>query len=277
MLVSIDPVAGELFGIPVRWYGLLFSGGLAATWLAMRAKTSYTPTLTRDDVDRGMFWMSIGAIAGGRIGDLIFFSSAPLPVRLRLIFDLKDGGMSFHGGYVGVIVAVYLFSKVNSLGWQLADLTSCSAPIGLLLGRIGNFLNGEMYGPETDMPFSVTVNGVARHPTQLYEAIFEGAALFVFLYFVVPRFVSYRQAFLSSLFMLSYPVIRFWLDFLRTEEIVLSGLKMSQILSVVMLLAGICLLIYSLRLPKNSIVTANDKLHAPSGVGRRARTPEADR
>jgi phosphatidylglycerol:prolipoprotein diacylglycerol transferase len=248
MTISIDPVAVILLGTPIRWYGVLFSGGLVATWLAMRAKVHYTPSLTRDDVDRAMFWISIGAVFGGRIGDLIFFSSAPLTDRLNMLFDLRGGGMSFHGGYIGVIISVYVFSKINCLDWQLADLASCSAPIGLLLGRIGNFLNGEIYGPQTDLPFAIAVKGISRHPTQLYEATFEGGMLFIALYFLVPKFFVYKRAMLSSLFMLSYPIIRFFLDFLRTESVVSFGLKMSQILCIVMTISGLCLLVYSMML-----------------------------
>lgn len=227
MAITIDPIAFVVSGVPVRWYGLLFALALAATWLAIRRKVDYTPGLTHDQVDRGMLWMSIGAICGGRIGEMIFYSHKAILIRLTELPDLLEGGMSFHGGLIGVIIAIYLFSERNQLQWQLADLTSCSAPIGLFLGRIGNFLNGELYGPPTSTPLAPSINGIRRYPTQLYEAMLEGAALFGILYLVVPRLISYRKAFLSSMFLIFYAIVRFCLDFIRTEEVVGLGLKTS--------------------------------------------------
>jgi phosphatidylglycerol---prolipoprotein diacylglyceryl transferase len=133
-------------------------------------------------------------------------------------------------------------SNGSSLIW-----TSCSAPIGLLLGRIGNFLNGELYGPPTSGPLAFSINGIRRHPTQLYEAMLEGAMLFAILYIAVPRMFVYRKALLSSMFLLFYATIRFCLDFIRSEEVVGFGLKTSQILSIWMFIGGLLLLFYSNR------------------------------
>jgi phosphatidylglycerol:prolipoprotein diacylglycerol transferase len=248
MTISIDPVAVTVFGSPIRWYGLFFSGGLAVTWLSMRAKINYISGITSNTIDRGMFWISIGAVIGGRLGDAIFFSTATIMSDPKTLLDFRSGGMSFHGGYVGVIVAIYFFCKVNRLDWQLADLTACSAPLGLMLGRIGNFLNGEIYGPRTNISIGLTIDGIRRHPTQLYEAVFEGGILFMILYFMIPKFFSYKRALLSGLFTLLYAIARFFLDYLRPEEIVLIGLRISQILCIFMMVVGSYLIYYSIRI-----------------------------
>jgi phosphatidylglycerol:prolipoprotein diacylglycerol transferase len=247
MSVAIDPIALVVFGVPVRWYGLFFALALAATWFAIRQKVNYAPTLTTDQVDRGMLWMSIGAVFGGRLGDTIFYSDQSIMDRLAQLPNFSDGGMSFHGGLIGVMIAVYLFSIRNNLQWQLADLTSCSAPIGLFLGRIGNLLNGEIYGPPTKSSFAFLVNGVSRYPTQLYESLLEGVMLFGILYFALPRYFKYQKALISSLFLILYAMIRFALDFIREEAVVRFGLKTSQILSIFMLIGGLALLFYSIR------------------------------
>ena len=254
----IDPIALSIFGVSLRWYGVFFSFGLAATWLAMRRLVAYTPNMTPADVDRGMFWISIGAVIGGRVGNQVFYSDQTVFERVRILFDLQDGGMSFHGGLIGVGVAIFFFSKADSLGWQLADVASCSAPIGLALGRIGKFLNQELFGPPTTSVLAVSVDGIRRHPTQLYEAAIEGVLLFLMLYVFIPRYIKYRMALPTSLFLICYSVIRFVLDFLRNEEFVAAGLRASLLLSVGTLFIGLAMFIYSTSLGTKTIPLSKD-------------------
>jgi phosphatidylglycerol---prolipoprotein diacylglyceryl transferase len=139
----------------VPWYGIFFALGLAVVWLLMRFAAKYRRDVNADDVDRMMFWMTIGAVLGGRLGEVVLFEPEHYLASPTRIFLISNGGMSFHGGLIGVIIASVVFYHLSSgvEFLRLADITACAAPAGLMLGRFGNFLNGELYGPKTKVPW----------------------------------------------------------------------------------------------------------------------------
>lgn len=221
-LMPYRPVAFEVGGWQIRWYGLLFALGLAVVWVLMRLSAKRRGDVSVDDIDRVMFWISIGAVLGGRIGEILLFDLDQYVSNPERMLLLSNGGMSFHGGLIGTVAAVTLYHFKSAVNvWRLADLASSAAPGGLLLGRLGNFLNGELYGPETDLPWGVVfplAGERARHPTQLYEMLTEGLLLLIFLY-PLARYQMFinRPGIIFGLFLISYSTIRIAIEPLRLD------------------------------------------------------------
>jgi phosphatidylglycerol:prolipoprotein diacylglycerol transferase len=260
---SINPIAFELGPVKVHWYGIMYLlGFLAAWWLARVRAARSGSTWKANDVDDLIFYCMLGVILGGRIGYVLFYGMS---------FWLKDGwyplriwegGMSFHGGMLGVLLAMSLF------GWRrhrnvadVYDFTVPLAPPGLFFGRIGNFINGELWGKQTTLPWGFSVNGEVRHPSQLYEAALEGLVLFVVIWWFTSR--PRPRLAPSGLFLLFYGVARVLIEFVRVpdEQIgYLAGgwLTEGQVLSLPMIVAGILLLSYAYRVrsPSGNIATA---------------------
>ncbi|TIM05507.1 prolipoprotein diacylglyceryl transferase [Mesorhizobium sp.] len=247
----IDPVAFNIGPLAVRWYGLLFASGIALAWLLMRvlARSTYSAISARH-IDAVMFWITIGVTAGGRAGNLVFYEFGKLKADPGSLFDFRQGGMAFFGGLIGVAVALILYTRWHRLPLlQLADITAAAAPAGLCLGRIGNFLNGELYGPETGLPWGLafTHDGYSRHPTQLYEAGLEGVVLFVLLYPAAcwGHTLAYPGR-TVGLFMSLYALFRVAVEVLRVEYDPLRSagypLSISQLLCIPMLMIGIALI-----------------------------------
>jgi phosphatidylglycerol:prolipoprotein diacylglycerol transferase len=217
-------------------------------WVLMRTSAAHRKDVSVFTIDRLMFLISIWAVLGGRLGEVILFDADHYAFDPRRIFMIADGGMSFHGGYIGVLIAVGLYSLCfGTEFWRLADLASAAAPSGLLLGRVGNFLNGELYGPETTLPWGIVFSAggdAARHPTQLYEMVTEGGLLLALLY---P--LSFRVAFVNrpgiifSLFLISFAIIRIGIEPVRLDEWTISffniRLTAGQIYSLPMMAVGI--------------------------------------
>ena len=245
---EIDPVIFSIGALKIRWYGLMYIiGFIAAWWLAVRrSRQAWSPISTAQAEDL-VFYGMIGVIAGGRIGYCLFYGFDELLRDPLYLFRITDGGMSFHGGLLGVVIAMLVFSRrVKRKVWQITDFLAPLAPIGLGTGRIGNFINGELWGKPTDLPWGFVVNGQVLHPSQLYEALLEGLVLFLILWFYSAKPRPYMAV--SGLFLLGYGIFRFAVEFVRVPDAHLSYLlagwvTMGQILSLPMIVFGV-LMIY---------------------------------
>jgi phosphatidylglycerol---prolipoprotein diacylglyceryl transferase len=247
-----DPVALSLGPLHVRWYGLMYLVGfLGAWWLARRRAARPGSTWTPTDVDDLIFFCAVGVILGGRLGWMLFYGTERIFSEPLSVFRIWEGGMSFHGGLIGVLVALAVFAR--SRGRAVVDVFDFTAPlpaIGFGAGRIGNFINGELWGKPTDVPWAVVVDGTPLHPSQLYEATLEGLVLFLVLWWftATPR---WRWA-PSGLFLVCYGVFRFLVEFVRVPDsnrgyLLLDWVTMGQILSTPMILAGLLMLAYAYR------------------------------
>ncbi len=247
-----DPVALSLGPLQVRWYGLMYLVGfLAAWWLARRRAARPGSTWTPTEVDDLIFYCALGVIFGGRLGWILFYGTERILTDPLGLLRIWEGGMSFHGGLVGVLVALAMFA--NRRGKRIADVFDFAAPlpaIGFGAGRIGNFINGELWGKPTDVPWAVVVDGVALHASQLYEALLEGLVLFAILWWFTakprPRLAP------SGLFLLCYGLFRFAIEFVRVPDanrgyLLLDWMTMGQILSLPMIIAGTWMLAIAYR------------------------------
>ncbi len=248
---QIDPVAVSLGPLQVHWYGLMYLLGIGAAWLlASRRLARLDPAWSREKLSDLIFWVSVGVIAGGRLGYVLFYD---LPAYLQhplMILQVWRGGMSFHGGLIGVLLACWLFGRRNGKGFfELIDFLAPVVPIGLGLGRIGNFINAELWGKPTDLPwamiFPTDPARLPRHPSQLYQFALEGVALFLILWFYSrkPR----PTMAVSGMFLLFYGLFRFAVEFVRTPDpqlgyLAFGWLTMGQLLCVPMILLGAGLL-----------------------------------
>jgi phosphatidylglycerol---prolipoprotein diacylglyceryl transferase len=251
---EFNPIAFEIGPIQVRWYGLMYLLGFLAGWLGARyrAKRPNSP-ITPLQVDDLVFYIAFGVIVGGRVGYMLFYDFDSLLANPLRLFAIWQGGMSFHGGLIGVIVAMWLFArKVHRPFFAVTDFIAPWCAPGLGFGRIGNFINGELWGAETspDAPWAVIVDGVARHPSQLYEALLEGLVLFVAL-FAFSRRPRPIMA-VSGLFLLLYGVFRFAIEFVRVPDqdigyVAFGWLTQGQILSTPMIVLGVVFLVIAYR------------------------------
>ena len=249
---DIDPIIFEFGFLKVRWYGLMYVIGFVfAWWLARRRAMKPWAPIKPDQVDDLIFYSMLGVIIGGRLGYSLVYGWDQLLSDPLYIFKITDGGMSFHGGLAGVMVAIWLFGrKLGRRFWEMGDFVAPLAPLGLGFGRIGNFINGELWGKPTDVPWSFNVNGQALHPSQLYEAALEGFVLFaiVWVYSSKPR--PYRAV--SGVFLVGYGVFRFFVEFYRVPDahldyLALGWVTMGQILTAPMIILGAVLLWLSRR------------------------------
>ncbi|MBK6453002.1 MAG: prolipoprotein diacylglyceryl transferase [Proteobacteria bacterium] len=247
-----DPIALSLGPLHVRWYGLMYLVGfLSAWWLARRRAGRPESTWKPVEVDDLIFFAAVGIILGGRLGWMLFYGTERILSEPLSVFRIWEGGMSFHGGLIGTLVGLALFARSRKK--QLVDVFDFAAPlpaIGFGAGRIGNFINGELWGKPTDVPWAVVVDGVPVHASQLYEAGLEGLALFVILWWFTskPRF---RWA-PSGLFLVCYGVFRFLVEFVRVPDanrgyLLFDWVTMGQVLSLPMILAGCVMLAYAYR------------------------------
>ncbi len=253
---QFDPIAIHLGPLGIHWYGLMYLVGfLGGLWLGKwRIRHSVNPVITERELDDLLFYIALGVVLGGRLGYVLFYQPAHFLAHPLEIPAVWQGGMSFHGGFLGVLTAVALFTRKYKKRWlPLMDFVALLVPIGLGAGRFGNFVNGELWGRPTDVPWGMVfpqVDNVARHPSQLYEFGLEGIALFLILWLYArkPRPVGA----VSGVFLIAYGSFRFIVEFTRQPDDFLGllslGLSMGQWLSLPMVIAGIWLLRRSYRL-----------------------------
>ncbi len=257
----INPVALSLGPFVVRWYALAYIAGLVIGWRYCLWIASRPPRIARrEDVDDFLMWATLGVILGGRTGYVLFYRPEFYFAHPSEILKLWHGGMSFHGGALGVLVAIWLFTrqrKINLLAF--ADIIAPAVPIGLFFGRIANFINDELWGRVTDVPWAMVFPSdpahLPRHPSQLYEATLEGIVLFCVLFFVMRRTdVRQRPGALSGTFLVGYAIARIIGECFRQPDFNLGfifwDITMGQILSVPVLIFGLWLLWRARRQPK---------------------------
>ena len=252
---GFDPIAIALGPVKVHWYGIMYLVGFAAAWWLGRLRAARPgSTWKAVDVDDFIFFAMLGVILGGRIGYVLFYGLKYWAADALYPFKIWEGGMSFHGGLIGVLIAIAVFCRWRGLRFlSVMDFIAPLVPIGLAAGRMGNFINGELWGRATDvswaMVFPQAGDALARHPSQLYQFVGEGVALFILLWWwsARPRPVGA----VSGAFLLGYAVFRFAAEFARQPDAFLGfplpGITMGQILCVPMAAAGIGLLARSRR------------------------------
>ena len=249
---DIDPIAFSLGPIQVAWYGLMYLlGFVAAYWLAIqKTKQEWSP-LAHDHIEDLIFYSAIGVIIGGRLGYMFFYDAAALftdPLGwLARVPQIWKGGMSFHGGFIGVILAVKIFSTNARADFlEVIDFIAPLVPIGLGLGRLGNFINNELWGKTTDFFLGFLVDGVVRHPTQLYEAVLEGLILFLILW--IYSLEQRRRGMVAAAFLFYYGLFRIFIEFFRIPDshigyLYSDWLTLGQLLSLPMLILGLWIII----------------------------------
>ncbi|MDW8468260.1 MAG: prolipoprotein diacylglyceryl transferase [Burkholderiales bacterium] len=249
---GFDPVAFSLGPIAVRWYGLLWLVGFGtAWWLGRRRIAAGLAPVSREQFDDLLFAAALGAIAGGRLGYAIFYRPGYYLAHPLEILYLWQGGMSFHGGFLGVLVAVAIVAHRRRLDWwRVMDFVAPLVPLGLAAGRLGNFINGELWGRPTDLPWGMVFPAAGpepRHPSQLYQAAGEGLTLFALLWWFSSRPRPRGQV--SAVFLLGYGVLRFAAEFAREPDPFLGllafGLTIGQWLSLPMIAAGVAIFLWS--------------------------------
>ncbi|WP_174482514.1 prolipoprotein diacylglyceryl transferase [methanotrophic endosymbiont of Bathymodiolus puteoserpentis (Logatchev)] len=246
----IDPVAISLGPIKIHWYGLMYLIGIAGAWylLSKRVNNPHSP-IKGEALEDLIFYAAMGVILGGRFGYVLFYNFNHFLADPVMLFKVWQGGMSFHGGLIGVMTAMWIFAKKHQCTLlALTDFIAPVVPIGLFAGRIGNFINAELWGKPTDVYWAFVFPGggpLARHPSQLYEAALEGVALFLILwvYSSKPR----PAMAVSGLFALFYGLFRFIVEFYRVPDahlgyLALDWLTMGQILSIPLIVIGVVLL-----------------------------------
>jgi phosphatidylglycerol:prolipoprotein diacylglycerol transferase len=256
---AIDPVLIEIGPFAIRWYALAYVVGLILGWRYMLHLARRIPgVLTDQDVDDFLLWATLGVILGGRIGYVLFYNASYFLNHPLQIFAVWQGGMSFHGGLVGVITALILFCRLRKLSiLRVGDILCCAVPIGLLLGRIANFINGELFGRPAGVPWAMVFpNGgpIPRHPSQLYEASAEGLLLFLLLFFMVHYTrAPQRPGLIAGTFLTGYGIARACLEFFRQPDqqigFLYSWVTMGQLLSLPLILAGLVLIWHALSNP----------------------------
>jgi phosphatidylglycerol---prolipoprotein diacylglyceryl transferase len=256
---QFNPIALKIGPLAIHWYGLMYMAGfLTFLWLGRKRIVMLKHTqLTNKLLDDLLFYGVLGVIIGGRLGEVLFYNPGYYFANPLKIFAVWEGGMSFHGGFLGVMVAMALFARQHQLRWlELMDFIAPLVPPGLAFGRLGNFINGELWGRPTNLPWGMVfpkVDNLPRHPSQLYEFALEGVLLFaiMWIYARKPRPVGA----VSGLFLIGYGSFRFIAEFARNPDdgifgLMTFGVSMGQWLSLPMVLAGIAMMVWSLRRAK---------------------------
>ena len=242
---NFNPVAFQILSLEIRWYSLAYIIGIILGWVYCKKK------LIKDQRIQGLFddfitYLIIGVILGGRLGYALFYNLKYYLENPFEILMLWNGGMSFHGGLIGVIVASQIFSNKQRVDkFIFLDLVALSAPIGIFFGRIANFINSELIGRATDLPWSVQfvlIDNIRRHPSQLYEAFFEGIVLFLLLRSFFGKNYLEKPGKISALFLIFYSLFRFFAEFFRSPDpqigYLIYNLTLGQLISILFLIAG---------------------------------------
>ena len=237
---NFDPVAFQIFSLEIRWYSLAYIFGILFGWILSK-KFIISDLKLQKKFDDYLTYVILGIIIGGRLGYVLFYNFGYYFSNPIDIFKIWQGGMSFHGGLIGVIISSMLFAKKNNQNpFKYLDIVSIVSPIGIFFGRLSNFINSELYGIETKVPWAVKfiqVDNLFRHPSQLYEAFFEGVILFLILIYFKKKGFLKTPGFISSLFLIFYSIFRFTIEFVRVPDdqlgYLIFNLSMGQIISLV--------------------------------------------
>jgi len=242
---NFDPVAIQIFSLEIRWYSLAYIFGILFGWTYCKKILIKDKNISKlfDDL---ISYLIIGIIFGGRLGYVLFYNIKYYisnPIEILMIWQ---GGMSFHGGLLGIFIATTIFAKKNNVNsYIFLDLIAASAPIGIFLGRVSNFINSELYGKKTDVLWSVVftkIDNISRHPSQIYEAALEGFVLFFLMYLFIKKNYLNIPGLISSLFLMFYSTFRFFLEFYRVPDeqlgFIFLNLTMGQVISLVFLCLG---------------------------------------
>ncbi|MER0239079.1 prolipoprotein diacylglyceryl transferase [Fulvimarina sp. MAC8] len=253
---QIDPVFLDLGFLQLRWYGLAYVVGILCGWLYGR-HIAGNPTLwpdrvsplTKTEADDFVLYITLGIVLGGRFGSVFFYDFERYLADPLAVFRVWEGGMAFHGGLIGVVIAIFIFCRVHKVPlWSMLDIAAACVPFGLFFGRIANFINGELWGAPTTVPWAMVFPDAGpepRHPSQLYEAALEGILLFIVLRIATHHFGMFkRPRFVGGLFLVTYACSRIFVEFFRMPDIQLGyfyggWLTMGMMLSIPMLLIGI--------------------------------------
>ena len=250
---AIDPIIFQVGPLAIRWYSLAYIGGLLFAWRYMLRLAARSPDVaSHEDIDDFLIWATLGIVLGGRIGYTLFYNFDYYAANPLAALQIWKGGMSFHGGVLGVIVSGLIFVKRRGISaLRFADIVACATPVGLMLGRLANFINGELFGRASDVPWAMVFprgGPKPRHPSQLYEAVLEGLVLFVVLALLSrSKTIRNRPGVLLGVFLLGYAMARATVELFRQPDahlgILAAGLTMGQWLSLPMAVGGIYLII----------------------------------
>ena len=255
---NFDPVLIDFGVIQIRWYSLAYIFGILAGWMYGKViigreilnKNQNDYSKNFDDL---IGYIIIGVILGGRLGYVIFYDPIFYLENISEIFKLWNGGMSFHGGLLGVIIATIIFSKIKGINfYYFADIISCVAPIGIFLGRVANFINGELFGKVSNLPWAIIFpegGNFARHPSQIYEAVLEGVVLFLIINFLaIKKKLLSKPGYISGLFLIFYSIARIIGENFREPDVhlgyFLNYFSMGTMLSILTFLSGCCIIFY---------------------------------
>ena len=242
---NFDPVAFNILSLEIRWYSLAYIFGILIGWFLCK-KIFIKNSDIGEKFDDYITYLIIGIILGGRLGYVIFYNFNYYSHNILDIFKIWQGGMSFHGGLLGIILSSIIFAKKNNQDpFEYMDFVSLVAPIGIFFGRLANYINSELYGKTTEVLWSVTftkIDNLPRHPSQLYEAVLEGAILFLILMYFRKKNYLAKPGLISGLFLIFYSIFRFFVEFFRVPDeqlgYLILNLSMGQIISLVFAIIG---------------------------------------
>jgi phosphatidylglycerol---prolipoprotein diacylglyceryl transferase len=267
---AIDPIAFSIGPLAVHWYGLAYVAGILLGWLVardlLRRPTLWpnaTPPATVEQIDDFILWVAIGIVAGGRIGYILFYDFSAVAANPIRAIEVWNGGMSFHGGFLGATLAMVFFARKHLVPlWSLFDIVASVAPLGIFFGRIANFINGELWGRPADLPWGMafpTGGPFPRHPSQLYEAALEGLLLFLLLQLLARAFGAlHHPGRITGVFVTCYAAARIFVEFFREPDAQIGylfggWLTMGMVLSVPMALVGLWILAWSGRTARAAV------------------------
>ena len=265
---NFDPILIDFGLFQIRWYSMAYVFGITLGWIyankiiSLTSRNSFNfKQITKSQFDDLIIYLIIGIILGGRLGYILFYNLEYYIQNFLEIFKLWQGGMSFHGGLLGTIISIIFFSKKEKVNFfKSADIVSCVAPIGIFLGRVANFINSELYGKASTLPWAVIFpNGgdISRHPSQIYEAILEGIILFLFInYLALKKNFLFKPGYISGLFLIAYSTLRIFSEIFREPDahigLFLNFFSMGIILSSITLIIGLFIIFFINRNEQNN-------------------------